>query len=126
MAPDRNTHYHTMSSPNSIALMTMLSNAARAETKPTAAGFKMVYVSKEKVPLRILEMTPIESEPWKKSAAFECLCATMRGQVDVHNVSNLVSIISQEIPIDVTSVFMESNQIKESIIASMNDYGNLT
>ena len=71
-------------------------------------------------------MTPIESEPWKKSASFECLCSTMRGQVNTHNVSDLVSIISQEISIDVASAFMESNRIKESIIASMTNYSNLT
>ena len=73
MAPDRYTHYHTMSSPNTNALMTMLNNAVKAESKPTAAGFKMVYVGKDKVALNILEMSPIESEPWKKSSAFESL-----------------------------------------------------
>ena len=126
MAPDCNTHYHTMSSPNTNALMTMLNNAVRAESKPTAAGFKMVYVGKDKVALNILEMSPIESEPWKKSSAFESLCATMQGQVDVHSVSDLISIISQEIPIDVTSAFMESNRIKETVIRSMTDFSNLT
>lgn len=44
----------------------MINNTVRAEAKPTIAGFKIVYVCIEKVQLKMLEMTPIESEAWKK------------------------------------------------------------
>ena len=111
---------------NTNVLMSMLNNAVRAETKPAATGFKSVYIGKEKVPMNILEMTPIDSEAWRKSTSFESLCSTMRGQVDIHSVSDLVSIISHEIPIDVNSAFIESTRIKESVISSMTVIMNLT
>ena len=47
-----------MSSPNTNALMTLLNDAVRGHRKPTAAGFKIVYVGKDKTPLSILEMAP--------------------------------------------------------------------
>ena len=40
MAPNRRSHYHTMSNPNTNALMSMLKNAVRSDNGPTAAGFK--------------------------------------------------------------------------------------
>ena len=53
MSPDPQSHLHTVSSTNTNALLTPLNNAAR-ESKPMAAGFKIVYVSKDKYPMRIL------------------------------------------------------------------------
>lgn len=47
-------------------------------------------------------------------------------QVDVHSVSDLVSIISHEVPIDDTSTFMESTCTKEAVISSMTNVVNLT
>ena len=125
MAPDRSTHYHTMISPNSNALMNMLANAARHDAKPTAAGFQMIYVGKDKYPLSILSMTPITSEEWRKGSSFESLASTMCGQLDVHDTADLISVISSEIPIDVTSTFMEANRVNEAVIASLNHVSNL-
>ena len=126
MAPDCITLFHTMSNPNTNALMTMLTNAVQKESETTAAGFKIVYIGKDKVPLNILEMTPIDSPAWKKSASFESLCSTLRGQADIHSVSDLLSLASLEIPIDTTSAYMEATRIKDSVVSSMTDILNLT
>ena len=45
--------------------MTLLTDAIRGNRKPTAAGFKIVYVGKDKTPLSILEMSPIEGDACK-------------------------------------------------------------
>ena len=81
MAPDRLSHFRTMSSPNINALMTLLTNVVKGNCKPTAVGFKIFCVGKDKTPLSILEMAPIESDAWKKSASFESLSSTIRGQM---------------------------------------------
>ena len=125
MAPEPQSLFHTMSSPNTNALITLLNNAVR-EPKPTAAGFKIVYVGKDKYPMSILEMAPVDDDGWKKSASFESLSSTIRGQIDVQNTADLISVISQEIPIDVTTAFMESTRVKEKIIGSMTDISNLS
>ena len=121
MAPDRLSHFHTMSSPNTNALMSLLSDAVKGNRKPSAAGFKIVYVGKDKTPLSILEMAPIDGDVWKKSASFESLSSTIRGQMEAHNTADLISIISQEMPIDVTAAYMESIQIRDSIMYSMTN-----
>ena len=125
MAPEPQSLLHTMSSPNTNALITLLNNAVR-EPKPTAAGFKIVYVGKDKYPMSILEMAPVDDDGWKKSASFESLSSTIRGQIDVQNTADLISVISQEIPIDVTTAFTESTRVKEKIFGSMTDINNLT
>ena len=78
MAPDSHSHFHTMSSPNTNALITLINNAVRDPT-PTAAGFKIVYIGKDKYPMSILEMARVDDDGWKKSASFESLSSTVRG-----------------------------------------------
>ena len=56
MAPTRKTLYHTMTSPNTNAFMSLLFDAIRVESRPTATGFKIVYLGKDKHPLKILEI----------------------------------------------------------------------
>ena len=126
MAPDRLSHFHTMSSPNTNALMSLFSDAVKSNRKPSAAGFKIVYVGKDKTPLNILDMAPIDGDVWKKSASFESLSSTIRGQMEAHSSVDLISIISQEMPIDVTAAYMESTKIKNSMMSSMTDIGSLS
>ena len=66
MAADRLSHFHTMSLPNTNDVMTLLTDAVRGNHKPVVAEFKIVYVGKDKTPLSILEMVPIEGDAWKK------------------------------------------------------------
>ena len=62
----------------------------------------------------------------EKSASFESLSSTIRGQMEAHNTVDLISIISQEMPIDVTAAYMESIQIRDSIMYSMTNIGSLS
>ena len=73
MSPTRETLYHTMTSPNTNALISLLSDVVRAESKTTDAGFKTVYLGKDKHSLSILEMAPIDGDSWK-NAVFMRMC----------------------------------------------------
>lgn len=75
--------------------------------------------------LNIPEITPIESEAWEKRTSFESLPCNIRGQMVDHNISNLVSVISHETPINVTSIFIHYTQVKEHCVSSMTDVVNL-
>ena len=46
--------------------------------------------------------------------------------MDIHNTTDLILFMSQEMPIDVTTVFMESSKLKSDSIASMTDVCNST
>ena len=69
MALDSQSYFRTMSSPITNAIINLLNNAAR-DPKHTAAGFKIVHVGKDKYPMSILEMAPVDNDEWKKSASF--------------------------------------------------------
>ena len=62
----------------------------------------------------------------EKSVFFESLSSTIRGQIDIQNTADLISVVSQEIPINVTTAFMELIRVKEKIMASTTDISNLT
>ena len=79
MAPDFRYHYHTMTNPNTNALMYMLQNDVRADNGPTAAGLKTAYVGKDRFPIMILKMDTINDDAWKKSTSFESLALSVRG-----------------------------------------------
>ena len=66
MAPTKsNLSDHTMSNPNTKALMSFLENAASTR-KSSAAGFKTIYVGPDKLPLSVLKMAPLTSPVWEK------------------------------------------------------------
>ena len=79
MTTDCQIHFHTMTSPNTNSLMTLLNNAVRNNPKPATVVFKTVYVGKDKTPLIILEMAPVGGDVRKKSGSFESMSSTVRG-----------------------------------------------
>ena len=64
MAPNRQTYFHTMSNPNTNALMAMLQGALKPK-KTTVAGFKIVEIGTDKLPVSVLEMVSINKTVWK-------------------------------------------------------------
>ena len=85
------------------------------KVNPTAVGFKIVCVVKEKCPLSILEMTLITTEVWKKIVSFEKII-----------VVDLVSVISSEISIDTTTACIESSKVKESFMSDLPNMHTLS
>lgn len=43
----------------------------------------------------------------------------------VHNVLDLISVISHEIPINVAMVYMESTKVKDKVLSSMTNVENI-
>ena len=76
--------------------------------------------------MNILETAPVDDDGWKKSASFESLSSTIQGKMYVQNTADLISAISKEILINVTIAIIVSTRVKEKIISSMNNIGNLT
>ena len=98
-----------MSNPNTNALMTMLNGAFR-KSKPTAAGFKIVHIGVDRLPVSILDMASLSSKYWQKSTCFDSLANAMRGHMDTLNISDLVTAVSSEIPVDSTTAYVEASR----------------
>ena len=76
--------------------------------------------------MSILEMASVDDGGWKKCVSLESLLSTIQRKIDVQNTVDLISVISQQIPINVTTAFMKSTRVKENIISSMTIIDNLT
>ena len=126
MAPEFCSHYHTMTNPKTNALMSMLQNAVCNDNGLTAAGFKTVYVGKDRFPIMILKMATIDDDAWKKSASFESLASSVREHMDVHSSSDLATLISSKLPIDVTTAYMGLKLVRQDIMSSTMKVENLT
>ena len=125
MAPDRTTYFHTMSNPNTNAIMSMLQGAME-QRKPTAAGYKIIFVGSDKLPVSILELAPLNGKAWQKKTSFDCLSSTMRSHMDNLGIPDLITAVSTDIPMDTTTSFVESNMVKQEILSRIYNVSNLT
>ena len=125
MAPDRTIYFHTMSNPNTNTIMSMLQGAMEQE-KITAAGYKIIHVGSDKLPVSILEITLLNGEAWQKKTSFDYLASTMRSHMDNLGIPDLITSVSTEIPMDTTTSFVEANVVKLEILSPIYNVSNLT
>ena len=93
MAPILQTHFHTMSNPNTNALMSMLQGALKS--KPTTVvGFKIVEIGTEKLPVSIMDMVSIDGTIWEKKACFDCLASAMYNHIDNISTPDLLTVVA--------------------------------
>ena len=125
MAPgNMNPFNNTMNNLNTNALMTML-NGAFPQSKPTAAGFKSVYIGLGMLPISILDMASLSSKYWQMSTCFDSLAKVMRGHIDTVSILELVTAVSTEIPINSTTTYVEASDMKKLIIDGVSCVTNL-
>ena len=70
MAPTiLNPFNHIMSNPNTNAFLSLLQNA-RSTATASAAGFKTVRISPDRLSVRIMEIAPLDKHIWKEAHIF--------------------------------------------------------
>lgn len=121
-----------MSSPTIKALLARLSsatsttNSTSSTISSSSGGFKTVYVGKDQHPVTISELEPVKSPAWKKAAGFNQLTHAVSSLLDTHDVADLISLISQELPISTNVAFQEAQAEANKIMVSVLDVDNLT
>ena len=71
-------------------------------------------------------MDLIAAETWKKRASFKSINSTMHAKMDVHGTVYLISFISFEISMEVTTVYMYLNKVKEFFMSDLTNIRNLS
>ena len=113
-----------MTNPTTNAIMSMLQGAIETK-KPTAAGFKIIYIGSDKLPVSILDIAPLNGKPWQKKTTFDCLASTMRNHMDNLSIPDLITSVSTEIPLDITTSFVEAELVKSEILSRIYNVSNL-
>ena len=124
MAPTRTIYFHTMSNPNTNAVMYMLRGALRPP-EATATGFKTVYIISDRLPVRILEMAHLTCKAWQKSSSFDSLATILWSHVDNLGILDLLTVVSTEVHLDTTTSYIEAEVIKKTVLSSILNIVNL-
>ena len=109
-----------MSNPNTNALA--LSNRRYIDTtanRDTNSGIKLVHIGKDMQPVTIVKMSSINSHAWKKSACFDSLQTTIYNLAESHTVADIISLVSQELPLDTGASYQASEAAAKSVIANV-------
>ena len=67
---------HTMNSPTGTALVSLI-HGASSPKKSSSAGFKVIPIGLDKLPISILDTTPLTGHVLKKSTSFDSLANAM-------------------------------------------------
>ena len=113
-----------MNDPNTNAIIFLLKNISPNRTL-SVAGFKTVHAVPDRIPVCILEMTPLIIHIWKKSASFDSLANVMSIHMATHTVPELVSLVANELTIGVISAFVEAIEVRDKVIQNALDISNL-
>ena len=113
-----------MNIPTNNALIALLHGASDPKNH-FVAGIKVIHIGPDKLPTSIFDTTPLTGHVWEKSASFDSLVNAMSSQRLSHTIPNLIIIVSNDLPIDTTTLFMEASKVKKNIIRNVLNIHNL-
>ena len=88
-----------------------------ADTRNGNGNFKVVHLGKDQLPISVMKLAMMEDPSLKKGATFNHLEKAMRGQLVHYAMTDLVTIVANELPISTESAMEE---------AEATQYDNIT
>ena len=79
----------------------------------------MVYIGKEQQPISLPEIVSVNSHSWKKAASFGTLMESVNSLKDSHTIADIMSIVSNEIPIDSSAAYQKAQYVSKLIVDSV-------
>ena len=116
------TPINNMSNPSSAALALALRN--RQGTSSSSHG-RTVHIGKDMQPINLPKMHSVNSHAWQKAASFGTLFDTVSNLVDAHSIADIISLVSNELPIDSSSAYQEAQAASKVIPDSALNVNNL-
>ena len=126
MPPGQTTHFHTMSNltADNNTILALLRGTLQLRATTTTV-FKTVYVGSNRLPVSILEMFPLSAKAWQKTSSFDSIATALCTHVENPNVSDLLNVVTMEVPLDTTTVHVEADAIEKMIPKNVLDVYNL-
>jgi len=106
-----------MSNPNTQVLSILHRNRSHASNSADAAsGMKTVFIGTGKNQVRIKKLVPLVSPTWQKDACFKSLVESSNLLLDSHTVSDVITMISEEVPMDTTASYQEAQTTATNVV----------
>ena len=123
MAPTHTEHFThttsspTMSNPNTNALAMAIRNCTTSSSP--SSGMRIIYIGKEQQPINLAKMVSVNSHSWKKAACFNNLVESVDSVINSHTVADIVTMVTNEIPIDSGAALQEAQSASKFIVESV-------
>ena len=112
------THDHVTSlimlSPNTSTL----SFSTRSGHVQSTFSVRIIPIGKDIQPIALSKMASVNSFTWKKPASFTTLKDTIYPLAEVHTVADVISSVSNELPLDTGAEFQEAQSFTKTITES--------
>jgi len=94
---------------------TMSANARITADARNGGNYKFVHLGKDQRPISIMKLAAMEDPSWKRGATFNHLAKAMRGQLMNCNMADLVTVVTNELPISTESAIEEAEVTGERL-----------
>ena len=106
-----------MSNPNTNAL-SLSNRRGQSSFSLSSSGMRVIHIGKDQQPVTLPRMTSVNGQSWKKAASFSTLDNLVYSLVDAHSVADVISLVSNELPLDTGSAFQEAESAVKMIVDS--------
>jgi len=86
---------------------------------------KTVLVGKDQQPVTIMQMASVNKSAWRKAANFDNLRNTGHSLLETHSIVDVISLVSNKLPIDTGAAFQESQEVAKMVMGSALRVENL-
>ena len=114
-----------MSSPTTNVLATVLCSK-RAHGPNLMSKMKTVHIKKDKHLISVMSLSPITKPAWQKKTCFNSLCLAINRLTNAnHNVADIITAVSNELPISTSAALQEADHIASTVTSSITNLNNL-
>ena len=79
---------------------------------------RVIHIGKDQQPVTLPRMISVNGQSWKKAASFSTLDNLVYSLVDAYSVADVISLVSNELPLDTGPAFQEAESAVKMIVNS--------
>ena len=113
-----------MSNLNTNVLARSLRNRGNAPDT-SSSSMSVVHIVKDIQHVTLPKIKSVNSPSWQKSACFGSLFNALSDLVAAHSVADVVSLVSNELPLDTTATFHEAQSASKTVLDPAINIDNL-
>lgn len=106
-----------MSSPNSKAY-TFVAKGRSQDAPSPASEFTTLSIGRDSHQIPIAKIASLGKPAWEKNACFRRLAHAIRGQLQSHSISDLITAVTSQLPIDTNAAFEEAMTVQDKVQAA--------
>ena len=105
-----------------LSIMSCPNNNALASSNNR---MRVIHIGKDSQPVSLPKMATVNAESWRKAASYQTLNNSVYSLLQAHTVADVVTLVSNELPMDTNAAFQEAQTASLSILGHCLHVENL-